>query len=329
MLANDPDLTFEEASARMPDDWDRYDFFALSPRNLEAVITKTCQVLVEGRYDDVLEPGRHYVSLRRDFANLDEVLEEIGDPRRTDELAAAAYDDVYRSGKYNQSALAGLIARGLDLSSGRREGGVVWPAVRASERIETAITRASRIRSRSRPSSSPTPRIAIRALRARVGSPLLTAQLAGTQLRALAKHRELRVIALDMVRNGPSDPRITDDLLRLSILASALKRREQFAIDATWDPQERRLFFRSRLLGTGANGVAVPDEAVGRISDVVWDHSAVATWVGQGVLRDRTIPVSIGEEGIYVFHAVHDVLARSRRAGSAVFALAHSGGESQ
>jgi hypothetical protein len=157
----------------------------------------------------------------------------------------------------------------------------------------------------------------------------LTAQLAGTQLRALAKHPELRVIALDMVRNGPSDPRITDDLLRLSILASALKRREQFAIDATWDSQERRLFFRSRLLGTGANGVAVPDEAVGRISDVVWDHSAVATWVGQGVLRDRTIPVSIGDEGIYVFHAVHDALARSRRARSAVFALAHSGGESQ
>jgi hypothetical protein len=157
----------------------------------------------------------------------------------------------------------------------------------------------------------------------------LTAQLAGTQLRALAKHPELRVIALDMVRNGPSDPRITDDLLRLAILASALKERRHFLIDAMWDSQEQQLIFRSRLRGTSANAGALPEEAVGRVLGVVWDHSAVATWVGQGVLRDRTIPVSIGDEGIYVFHAVHDALARSRRARSAVFALAHSGGESQ
>ena len=41
----------------MPRGWDSYAFFAISPRHLEAVITKTAQVLVEGRYSGVLGAG--------------------------------------------------------------------------------------------------------------------------------------------------------------------------------------------------------------------------------------------------------------------------------
>jgi len=74
LLAEQPGLSFEEVDAQMPDGWDSYAFFAMSPRHLEAVITKTAQVLVEGRYSGVLEPGRHYIPLRRDLANLDEAL---------------------------------------------------------------------------------------------------------------------------------------------------------------------------------------------------------------------------------------------------------------
>src|SRR6478672_10474362 len=79
LLAEQPGLSFEEVDAQMPDGWDSYAFFAISPRHLEAVITKTAQVLVEGRNSGVLEPGRHYIPLRRDLANLDEALERLGD----------------------------------------------------------------------------------------------------------------------------------------------------------------------------------------------------------------------------------------------------------
>ena len=48
--------------------WDSYAFFAISPRHLEAVVTKTAQVLVEGSYSGVLEPERHYIPVRRDFS---------------------------------------------------------------------------------------------------------------------------------------------------------------------------------------------------------------------------------------------------------------------
>ena len=42
-------------------------------------MTKTAQILVEGRYSGVLEPERHYLPVRRDFSNLDEVLERARD----------------------------------------------------------------------------------------------------------------------------------------------------------------------------------------------------------------------------------------------------------
>ena len=61
LLRAEPDLTFEEIDARMWPGWDSYAFFAVSPRHFEAVMTRTCQILVEGEYDGVLEAGRHYI----------------------------------------------------------------------------------------------------------------------------------------------------------------------------------------------------------------------------------------------------------------------------
>ena len=53
----------------------RLQLFAISPRHLEACATRTCQVLVEGEYSGVLRPGEHYIPVRKDLSNLDDVLE--------------------------------------------------------------------------------------------------------------------------------------------------------------------------------------------------------------------------------------------------------------
>ena len=45
----------------MPSGWNARPMVALSPRHLEAALTGTAQLLVEGQYDDVLEPGRHFL----------------------------------------------------------------------------------------------------------------------------------------------------------------------------------------------------------------------------------------------------------------------------
>ena len=106
LLAEQPDLTFDEVDAQMPSGWDSYAFFAISPRHLEAVITKTAQVLVEGRYSGVLEPELHYIPVRRDFSNLDEALERLHDVEDVGAMTERAYRDIYLSGRNNLSTFA-------------------------------------------------------------------------------------------------------------------------------------------------------------------------------------------------------------------------------
>jgi hypothetical protein len=99
LLAEHPDLTFKEVDAQMPAGWDSYAFFAISPRHLEAVVTKTAQVLVEGNYSGVLEPERHYIPVRRDFADLEDALERLRDAEAVEAMTERAYRDVYLDGQ--------------------------------------------------------------------------------------------------------------------------------------------------------------------------------------------------------------------------------------
>ena len=82
-LEDKPGATFAELEAAcFPGRDGEVALFAISPRHLEACATRTAQVLVDGEYGGILRPGTHYVALRRDMSNLDEVLEAVaGDAR--------------------------------------------------------------------------------------------------------------------------------------------------------------------------------------------------------------------------------------------------------
>lgn len=111
VLQENPQATLEEVSAKLPAGWDDGQFFAVSPRHFEAVITGTCQVLIEGRYDGVLEAGRHYLSVKRDLSNLPEVFDALRDMDRIQSMVDVAYDEIYRSGRYTYRTLAGDLER--------------------------------------------------------------------------------------------------------------------------------------------------------------------------------------------------------------------------
>jgi hypothetical protein len=106
ILRAEPGLSFEEVSACMPTGWDSYRFLAISPRHFEAIVTKTCQILIEGDYSGVLKPDKHYISLKQDFSNLNESLEKIRDDCFVTEIVERAYNDIYLSGKYTYRAFA-------------------------------------------------------------------------------------------------------------------------------------------------------------------------------------------------------------------------------
>ena len=89
-----PQATFEQIEdSCFPADDGALSLFAISPRHLEACATRTCQVLVEGWYNGVLTPGRHYIELKRDFSNIEQVLDDIS----RDQLRAEITDRTYRT----------------------------------------------------------------------------------------------------------------------------------------------------------------------------------------------------------------------------------------
>lgn len=74
--------------------------FALSPRHFEAAMTKTLQILVEGEYGGVFKPWVHYVPLKKDFSNIEEVLAFLKDIKACEEIISNAYQDIVLSGHY-------------------------------------------------------------------------------------------------------------------------------------------------------------------------------------------------------------------------------------
>lgn len=54
----------------------------ISARHLEAIGTGTIQILLEGRYNDILRAGEHYLELRKDFGNLRELVDAVREPEQ-------------------------------------------------------------------------------------------------------------------------------------------------------------------------------------------------------------------------------------------------------
>jgi hypothetical protein len=91
---------------------------ALSPRHLEASATRTCQILVEGSYNGMLAPGVHYLELKGDYSNLEQVLDAVQRDDLRAELVHNAYRDVVGSGRFTYRSFVEEIER-LSLPPGR------------------------------------------------------------------------------------------------------------------------------------------------------------------------------------------------------------------
>ena len=79
---------------------------AISSRHFDAIGTKTCQILIEGRYNDILEAGTHYLPVARDHSNLAEIIEQFKDPSIRRKLTDTAYEFVMERHTYTQRAAA-------------------------------------------------------------------------------------------------------------------------------------------------------------------------------------------------------------------------------
>jgi hypothetical protein len=283
-------MSFAEFERRMPAGWDSYAFFALGPRHLEAVLSRTCQILVEGRYSGVLQANRHYLPVQPDFSDLDEVLERVRDRSLTRELADRAYEEVYLRGRWTTDDFAAELLSALGerrVSRSRRSiararaAPVVSTVDAAQARVE-AVTAGPLTRVRHA-------RVAGRALAAR---PRLAMSIARALLTSPRQAPSLRAIARDLLRLGALD-RFEE---------------QQRTHGGPWRVQaavhDGRLQLTSEAGGRNLNGTVS-----GPVRTIDWDHSRFGPVVSLAGKSSHTIPV--GEDGRWRFEALSELACRS------------------
>ena len=75
-----PNAKFEELEKNCFDGMDgKYAFTAISPRVLEAGLLESCQILVEGSYSGVITAWDHFIPLKSDASNFEEVVSAMRD----------------------------------------------------------------------------------------------------------------------------------------------------------------------------------------------------------------------------------------------------------
>jgi len=106
-ISEHPNYSFEEIERLFFPALDgNIKLFALSPRNFECAASRTCQVLIEGEYNDILKPDIHYIPISKDFSNIKEVLDKIKKDDLRESIVFAAYNDIIESGNYTYQKFA-------------------------------------------------------------------------------------------------------------------------------------------------------------------------------------------------------------------------------
>jgi hypothetical protein len=102
VMAENPDITFEELYEKVLYQYeDNIPYRTISPRHFEAAAFRVCQILYEGNYSGVMKPDVHYIPLKKDFSNFDEVIQKYQDKTLRKRIVDTAYQDLIASGKYH------------------------------------------------------------------------------------------------------------------------------------------------------------------------------------------------------------------------------------
>lgn len=109
-LKEHPDASFEEVKkAIFAKEDNTLALFALSPRHLEACLSGTYQILIEGDYNGILKPFVHYYPVKKDYSNLKDALLSLKQKKNKEKMIQAAFQDIILSEKYTYKNFISLI----------------------------------------------------------------------------------------------------------------------------------------------------------------------------------------------------------------------------
>jgi len=73
----------------------------ISPRCFEAAALGTAMILYEGKYSGILKPGRHFISLKKDFSNITKVVKILKHDSFLQKIADQAFSEVACNPRYS------------------------------------------------------------------------------------------------------------------------------------------------------------------------------------------------------------------------------------
>lgn len=105
-----PDANYDEIYLKFVEPYD--DFIKMnqvSPRLFECIAHGTILVLNEGEYSGILKPGEHYLSLKKDFSNIGEVIDKLDNNMLCETIRNNAYNDIIVSNDYSYKNFIHLV----------------------------------------------------------------------------------------------------------------------------------------------------------------------------------------------------------------------------
>lgn len=77
-----------------------YESCQVSPKMFEAIKLGTVLIMYEGEYKGIFKPNIHYIELKKDHSNIEDVIEKIKDDEYLQQMANVAYTDIIENSNY-------------------------------------------------------------------------------------------------------------------------------------------------------------------------------------------------------------------------------------
>jgi glycosyltransferase involved in cell wall biosynthesis len=100
-LHANPHLSYESIAKEHITPYETIQMNQISPKIFEAITLRTALILFEGAYSNILIAGVHYIPLKKDFSNLDWVINQVQDDDIINKLTQKAYTDIIESHRYS------------------------------------------------------------------------------------------------------------------------------------------------------------------------------------------------------------------------------------
>lgn len=96
-----PNASFQEVFNKYLKKYDnKINYFTITPRIFEAISRKSCLILMEGYYNGILIANKHYIPLKQDYSNIEEVLDKLDDHEYVKNIIETSYHDIILKQKY-------------------------------------------------------------------------------------------------------------------------------------------------------------------------------------------------------------------------------------